>query len=143
MGADGLKEVSEFAVLNANYLMNALKEHYDLPIDRVCMHEFVLSGFRGMQEAGVSTLDLAKRMIDFNIHPPTIYFPLIIKEALMIEPTETESMETLDEFIEVMKRIKAEALEHSELLKRAPVNAPIRRADEVKAAKDLQLCHCR
>lgn len=142
MGADGLKEVSEYAVLNANYLMNALKEHYHLPIDRICMHEFVLSGFSGMQEAGVSTLDIAKRLIDYGIHPPTIYFPLIIKEALMIEPTETESLETLDDFIEIMKKVKEEALQDPQLLKQAPVHAPIRRVDEVKAAKELRLCHC-
>ena len=108
LGADGLREAAENAVLNANYLMAHLKDVYDLPYDRTCKHEFVLSGSRQMQY-GVHTLDIAKRLMDFGIHPPTIYFPLIVPEALMIEPTETETKETLDDFIAVMRQIAQEA----------------------------------
>lgn len=141
MGHDGLLDVSEKAVLNANYLKEELKSEYKLPIDRVCKHEFVLSGFDGMKELGISTLDIAKRMLDYGIHPPTIYFPLIIREAIMVEPTETESLQTLDEFVEIMKSIKKEALENPEILKKAPHTTPVGRIDEVKAAKDLKLTY--
>ena len=135
MGAAGLKRVSEMAVLNANYLMNKLKDHYNLPIDTVCMHEFVLSGLKDCPE-GISTLDVAKRLIDLGYHPPTVYFPLIVPEALMVEPTETESVETLDEFINAMITIAQEAKENPEILKAAPQNAPLRRLDEFRAAKE-------
>ena len=104
LGPDGLKQVSETAVLHANYLLSKLKPYFDLPYDRVCMHEFVLSGKR-QKAKGVRTLDIAKRMLDFGIHAPTVYFPLIVDEALMIEPTETETLETLDAFVEVMTTI--------------------------------------
>lgn len=141
MGYDGLNDASSKAVLNANYIKEKLKSEYILPIDRVCKHEFVLSGFDKMHDMGLSTLDIAKRMLDYGVHPPTIYFPLIIKEAIMIEPTETESVQTLDNFIDIMKSIKREAIENSELLKTAPHNTAIGRVDEVKAAKDLKLTY--
>ncbi len=134
MGKDGLKKASQMAVLNANYLAQKLKEHYYLPIDTIYKHEFVLGGLKG-DNLEVSTMDVAKRLIDFGFHPPTVYFPLIINEALMIEPTETESIETLDAFVNVLIEIAKEAEEDSEKLKEAPHNAPIRRVDEVHAAR--------
>jgi glycine dehydrogenase subunit 2 len=135
MGADGLPQVAERAVLNANYLRQRLKGLYDLPFDAACMHEFVLSARRLKEETGVSALDVAKRLLDFGVHPPTIYFPLIVPEALMIEPTETESRETLDHFLEVMRRIRREAANSPELLRQAPTVTPVQRIDEVLAAK--------
>lgn len=135
MGAEGLKKASETAVLNANYMKNKLKEYYYLPIDKVCKHEFVLGGLgQGLQE--VSTLDVAKRLLDYGYHPPTIYFPLIVDSAIMIEPTETESKETLDGFIDAMIKISKEAKETPELVKSAPHNTIVRRLDEVKAARN-------
>ena len=135
MGADGLKKASELAVLNANYMKEKLKNYYYLPIDEVCKHEFVLGGLgQGLQE--VSTLDIAKRLLDYGYHPPTIYFPLIVDSAIMIEPTETESKETLDGFIDVMIKIAKEAKENPELVKSAPHNTIVRRLDEVKAARN-------
>ncbi|KAA5807979.1 aminomethyl-transferring glycine dehydrogenase subunit GcvPB [Thermoanaerobacterium thermosaccharolyticum] len=135
MGAEGLKFASEIAVLNANYLKEMLKSYYELPYDTICKHEFVFSGLKSKAN-DVTTLDVAKRLIDYGFHPPTIYFPLIIDSALMIEPTETESKETLDEFIEAMKAIAKEADENPEILKTAPHNTPVRRLDEVKAARN-------
>ncbi len=137
MGNEGLKEASETAVLNANYLMSNLKEHYNLPVDTVCKHEFVLGGLKDSN--GITTLDVAKSLLDYGYHPPTVYFPLIINEAIMIEPTETESKETLDGFIEVMKKIADDAKSNPEKLKNAPYSTPVRRLNEVKAAKDLIL----
>jgi len=134
LGDAGLRAVAENAVLNANYLQARLKETYPLPHDRLCKHEFVLSG-KGVAE-GVATLDIAKRLIDFGIHPPTIYFPLIVKEALMIEPTETEDKASLDRFIEAMEQIAKEAVEQPELLQAAPHNAPVRRLDQTQAARN-------
>ncbi|MGH3104876.1 MAG: aminomethyl-transferring glycine dehydrogenase subunit GcvPB [Gaiellaceae bacterium] len=131
----GLKEMSETAVLNANYLLALLKDAYDLPFDRLCMHEFVLSARSLKKDHGVTALDVAKRLMDYGFHPPTIYFPLIVPEALMIEPTETETRETLDAFAEAMLAIAREARESPELLKEAPHDRPVRRLDEVKAAK--------
>jgi glycine cleavage system P protein (glycine dehydrogenase) subunit 2 len=131
----GLRQMSEVAVLNANYLLARLREAYELPFDRLCMHEFVLSARRLKREHGVSALDVAKRLMDYGFHPPTIYFPLIVPEALMIEPTETESKETLDAFADAMRTIAQEAVEEAELLKRAPHGTPVGRLDEVKAAK--------
>jgi glycine dehydrogenase subunit 2 len=131
-----LREMSEVAVLNANYLLARLKEAYDVPFDRLCMHEFVLSARRLKREYGITALDAAKRLIDYGFHPPTIYFPLIVPEALMIEPTETETKETLDDFTEAMLGIAREAAENPELLKQAPTAAPVRRLDEVKAARN-------
>lgn len=133
LGDEGLRAVSENAVLNANYLQERLKGTYSLPYDRRCKHEFVLSG-KGVGE-GVSTLDIAKRLIDYGFHPPTIYFPLIVREALMIEPTECEGKETLDRFIEAMERIAAEAKENPQLLHDAPQRAPVRRLDQTRAAR--------
>jgi glycine dehydrogenase subunit 2 len=130
-----LKTMSEDAVLNANYLLARLKDAYELPFDRLCMHEFVLSARRLKREHGASALDIAKRLMDYGFHPPTIYFPLIVPEALMIEPTETETKETLDAFADAMLAIAHEAAEQPELLKEAPHNRPVRRLDEVKAAK--------
>ncbi len=138
MGRDGLKEVSEVAVLNANYMMHKLKEAYKLPIDKVCKHEFVLSGLNN-DNHDVVTLDVAKRLLDYGYHPPTVYFPLIVDEALMIEPTETESKETLDAFIDAMLKIAQEAKETPEVLKSAPHNTIIGRIDEAKAARELIL----
>jgi glycine dehydrogenase subunit 2 len=134
LGPDGLRQVSEDAVLNANYVLAQLKGAYDLPFDRICMHEFVLSA-RGQRATGVRALDIAKRMIDYGYHPPTIYFPLVVEEALMIEPTETESKETLDTFVEAMLRIAEEARDNPDLLKEAPHVTPVRRLDEVTAAR--------
>ncbi len=133
-GAEGLRTVAETAVLNANYLRVLLKDVYDLPYDRTCMHELVLSG-RRQKTHGVRTLDIAKRLIDFNIHPPTIYFPLIVEEAIMIEPTETESRETLDRFATVMRRIAREVEETPDLVLNAPHNQVVTRLDEVMAAR--------
>jgi len=138
-GAEGLRTVAEMAVLNANYLLAKLKGTYKLPYDRICMHEFVLEGnFKDVPD--VHALDIAKRLMDYNFHPPTNYFPLIVHEALMIEPTETESKQNIDAFAEAMLNIAREAHESPELLQTAPHNTPIRRLDEVKAAKDLVLC---
>jgi glycine dehydrogenase subunit 2 len=131
----GLKEMSETAVLNANYLLARLRDVYELPYDRHCMHEFVLSARSLKREYGVTALDVAKRLMDHNFHPPTIYFPLVVAEALMIEPTETEAKETLDAFVEAMREIAREAAEQPEFLKDAPHNRTVRRLDEVKAAK--------
>lgn len=134
MGAEGLRKVSENAVLNANYMMRKLENYYDLPFSQHCKHEFVLSG-RRQKKLGVRTLDIAKRLLDFGYHPPTIYFPLIVEECLMIEPTETESKETLDEFIEVMIQIAKEAEESPELVQEAPHTTVVGRLDEVTAAR--------
>ncbi len=134
MGKEGLKEASSMAVLNANYLKEQLKEYYYLPIDRVCKHEFVL-GIDKKRGIDVKTMDIAKRLLDYGYHPPTIYFPLIISEAIMIEPTETESLEVLDDFIDAMKKIAKEAIENPEILKTAPHNTTIKRVDEARAVK--------
>ncbi|MFO7624712.1 MAG: aminomethyl-transferring glycine dehydrogenase subunit GcvPB [Anaerolineales bacterium] len=138
-GPDGLRKVSEYAVLNANYLLAQVKGVYPLPYDRVCMHEFVVEG-RWADVPDVHALDIAKRLMDYNFHPPTNYFPLIVHEALMIEPTESESKQTLDEFAQALLKIAEEARSQPELLKEAPHNTPVGRLDEVKAAKELVLC---
>src|ERR671924_1327346 len=127
--------MSEVAVLNANYLLAMLKDAYDVPFDRLCMHEFVLSARTLKREHAITALDVAKRLMDYGFHPPTIYFPLIVPEALMIEPTETEAKETLDAFCDAMLAIAREAAEEPELLKEAPHNRPVKRLDEVRAAK--------
>jgi glycine dehydrogenase subunit 2 len=137
-GAKGLREVSENAIINANYLREILKQYYHLPYDYFCQHEFVLSGDR-QKEKGVKTLDIAKRLLDFGLHAPTVYFPLIVHEALMIEPTETESKESLDEFADAMIQIAKEVNENPEVVTSAPHVTPVGRLDEVKAAKDLDL----
>jgi glycine dehydrogenase subunit 2 len=130
-----LREMSEAAVLNANYLLARLKDAYELPFDRLCMHEFVLSVRSLKREHGVSALDVAKRLMDYDIHPPTIYFPLIVPEALMIEPTETEPKERLDEFCDAMLAIAHDAAANPDVVHAAPHSRPVRRLDEVKAAK--------
>ncbi|MCH1624866.1 aminomethyl-transferring glycine dehydrogenase subunit GcvPB [Fredinandcohnia quinoae] len=134
MGPDGLKAVTEYAVLNANYMMRRLAPFYDLPFDRHCKHEFVLSGKR-QKKLGVRTLDIAKRLLDFGYHPPTIYFPLNVEECIMIEPTETESKETLDSFIEAMIQIAKEAEENPEIVQEAPHTTVVKRLDETMAAR--------
>ncbi len=134
MGPEGLKQVSENAVLNANYMMRRLEKEFDLPFTQHCKHEFVLSGKR-QKKLGVRTLDIAKRLLDFGYHPPTIYFPLNVEEAMMIEPTETESKETLDEFIDVMIQIAKEAEENPEIVQEAPHTTVISRLDETLAAR--------
>jgi len=135
LGGDGLTDASEAAVLNANYLLARLKDAYDLPFDRLCMHEFVLSARSLKRDHGVSALDVAKRLMDYGIHPPTVYFPLVVQEALMIEPTETEPKERLDEFVEAMLAIAHEAAANPEVVHAAPHSRPVGRLDEVKAAK--------
>lgn len=139
LGAKGLKEVAENAVLNANYMMNRLKEYYYLPYDRTCQHEFVISAKWQKEKHGVKALDIAKRLLDYGFHPPTIYFPLIVEEALMIEPTETESKETLDAFCDAMIKIAKECETDPDLVKTAPHTTPVRRLDEAKAARELNL----
>ncbi|MFD1030707.1 aminomethyl-transferring glycine dehydrogenase subunit GcvPB [Metaplanococcus flavidus] len=134
MGPDGLKAVTEYAVLNANYMMRRLQPHFDLPYDRHCKHEFVLSG-RRQKKMGVRTLDMAKRLLDFGYHPPTIYFPINVEEGMMIEPTETESKETLDAFIDAMIQIAREVEENPEIVQDAPHTTVIKRLDETKAAR--------
>ena len=138
LGAKGLKEVSENAVINANYLKEKLKAYYHLPYDRPCMHEVVFSGKR-QKAKGVHTVDIAKRLLDYGFHPPTVYFPLVVDEALMTEPTETESKETLDAYIDTMIEIDREANENPETLHTAPHNTPVRRLDEVTAARKPDL----
>lgn len=138
MGKIGLKQVSEDAVLNANYMKAKLSKVYDLPYGQTCMHEFVLSG-ETQKEQGVNTMGIAKRLIDYGFHPPTVYFPLIIAEAMMIEPTETESKETLDRFIEVMERIASEIKENPQEVLKSPQNAPVKKVDETLAARKPNL----
>lgn len=134
MGPDGLKAVTEYAVLNANYMMRRLAPFYDLPFNQHCKHEFVLSGKR-QKKLGVRTLDIAKRLLDFGYHPPTIYFPLNVEECIMIEPTETESKETLDSFIDAMIQIAKEAEETPEIVQEAPHTTVVKRLDETTAAR--------
>jgi glycine dehydrogenase subunit 2 len=130
-----LREMSETAVLNANYLLARLRDVYELPYDRLCMHEFVLSARGLKREHGVTALDVAKRLMDYGFHPPTVYFPLVVPEALMIEPTETEPKERLDAFVDAMRAIAREAGENAAVLHEAPHGRPVRRLDEVRAAK--------
>jgi glycine dehydrogenase subunit 2 len=138
MGPEGLRKASEMAVLNANYLMKRLKGYYYLPHDRPCMHECVFTD-RYQERNHISTLDIAKRLIDYGFHPPTIYFPLVVKGALMMEPTETESKESLDRFIETMITIAKEAEKSPDLLRQAPQRVKVRRLDEVLAARQPKL----
>ena len=140
LGPDGLKRASEVAVLNANYVKERLKLYYDLAYDRICMHECVFSGKRQVKESGVHTTDIAKRLLDYGYHPPTIYFPMIVPESIMIEPNETESKETLDAFCETMITIAMEARENPDLVKSAPLTTPVRRLDDVKAAREPDVC---
>jgi len=139
MGAEGLRDAAEMAVLNANYVLSRLRQHFDLPYDRICMHEFVLSGRRQRDRDHVTTKDMAKRLLDYGFHSPTIYFPLIVEEAIMIEPTETESLQTLDTFIDAMIAIAGEAQTDPEVVRTAPHDTPVTRLDEVAAARKLNL----
>jgi glycine dehydrogenase subunit 2 len=138
LGAAGLKDVAENAVLNANYIRAGLEGVYDLPYTERSLHEVVFSG-TNLKQHGIRTLDVSKRLLDFGIHAPTVYFPLIVPEALMIEPTETESRETLDRFITAMKQIAEEASENPDLLREAPTRTPVRRLDEARASRQLDV----
>lgn len=138
-GSDKLPEIAKYAVLNANYLQAKLRDTYNIPYDRICMHEFVAEG-RWKDAPEIHALDISKRLMDYGFHPPTNYFPLIVPEALMIEPTETENKETLEKFVEALIKIAEEAHNDPELLKTAPHNTPFGRLDEVSAARNLVLC---
>jgi glycine cleavage system P protein (glycine dehydrogenase) subunit 2 len=140
LGAEGMRRVAEYAVLNANYLRVKLSDHWRVPFDRTCMHEFVARPTREMKDAGVHTMDIAKRLIELGVHPPTVYFPLVVHEAIMAEPTETESRETLDAYIETMIQIAEEAKRGDQALHLAPRNTPVSRVDEALAVKNPQLC---
>jgi glycine dehydrogenase subunit 2 len=135
VGKEFFPKVGQYSVLNANYIKESLKKWYELPIPSTCKHEFVFNGLKDKSNH-VTTLDVAKRLLDYGVHPPTIYFPLVVKEALMIEPVETESKQTIDHFIDVMKQIAKEAKEQPELVKNAPHNTVVRRLDEAKAARN-------
>jgi glycine dehydrogenase subunit 2 len=137
-GPEGLRKISEYAVLNANYLQALLRNTFHVPFDRVCMHEFVAEGI--IEGSDIHALDIAKRLMDYDFHPPTNYFPLIVHEALMIEPTETENKDTLDAFADAMIKIAGEAKTDPQLLHEAPHKTPFGRMDEVKAARELVLC---
>ena len=137
-GAEGLRQVSEDAVLNANYLLAKLRDRYDVAFDRSCMHEFVLSASK-QKAQGARALDIAKRLLDFGVHPPTVYFPLVVPEALMIEPTETESKESLDFFIAAMRQIADEIEQNPEVVTTAPHRTEFKRLDEVGANRNLNL----
>jgi glycine dehydrogenase subunit 2 len=138
-GAEGLRQIAEYAVLNANYVRVCLDKTYTVPFDRICMHEFVAEG-QWADAPGIRALDIAKRLMDYDFHPPTNYFPLIVHEALMIEPTETENKDTLDAFVQALCKIAEEARSQPELLKQAPHKTPFGRMDEVRAARELVLC---
>jgi len=140
LGAEGLKRMSENAVLNANYLRVKISEFLEVPYNRTCMHEFIASGDGLAKETGIHTVDVAKTLLDYNVHPPTVYFPLNVKEAIMIEPTETESKETLDHFVEVMRDIIDLAKSDPDWLKGAPHFTPVRRLDDVLAARQPDVC---
>lgn len=139
MMGKNLKEASKNAVLNANYLKEKLKKYYNLPYDEPCMHEFVITGEKQKLENGISTLNLAKRLMDENTHPPTVYFPLIVHEAIMIEPTESENKDKLDEFAQTMIKIAQEAETNPENILSAPHNTPVKKIDEVLAARHPNL----
>jgi glycine dehydrogenase subunit 2 len=136
LGGNGLKDASENAVLNANYMMHKLKDKFDIPFEGYCMHEFVMSMENLKKEKGVAAIDIAKAMHDYGMHPPTMYFPLIVHEALMFEPTETEGKETMDQAIEVLRKIYDEAVSNPESLHACPVKTPVGRPDEVNAARN-------
>lgn len=140
LGAAGLRDVSESAVLNANYIKARLEPYYEVAYNRTCMHECVFTGGKQVRESGVHTSDIAKRLLDYGYHPPTIYFPLIVPEAIMIEPNETESKETLDAFCDAMIRIADEARTSPDMVKSAPLTTPVKRLDEVKAAREPDVC---
>ena len=139
LGREGVKKVSDMAVLNANYIKARLRGYYDIPFEGDNMHEIVLSD-KIQNEYGIKTMDIAKRLLDYGMHPPTVYFPLVVHGAIMIEPTETESIEELDKFCDIMIKVADEAKNDSQLLLSAPHNTPVRRCDEVGAAKNPVLC---
>ena len=138
VGARGFRDIAEHAIINANYLYARLKEHYDLGYKSQTMHEFVLSAEKQKQRGG-KAMDIAKRLLDFGVHPPTVYFPIIVKEAMMIEPTENESKEMLDYFADAMIKIDEEINEDVNKLHQAPFHTPVRRLDEVAAARNLDI----
>lgn len=140
LGKDNLKNVGPLATLNANYIKESLKEYYYLPIEGICKHEFVFDGLLD-KSTGVTTLDIAKRLLDYGFHAPTVYFPLLFSQSIMIEPTETESLDTLNDFIEVMKKVAIEAKEDPDTVKNAPYTTPVRRLDETTAAKNPMLIY--
>ena len=139
LGREGLRATGEQAVISPNYLRVMLDTTFDVPYDRICMHEFVISGARQKREHGVRTLDMAKRLLDYGFHPPTVYFPLIVEEAMMIEPTETESLSSLNRFIDAMKAIAAEVEHDPAAVFAAPQSTPVRRLDEASAARNPNL----
>ena len=139
LGREGIPQASSNAVLNANYMMNQLKDLYTMAYDDICMHEFVMSLANLKKDTGISAMDIAKGLLDNNIHPPTMYFPLIVEEALMVEPTETESRETLDEAVAVFRQLHAQAAADPEGLHHAPIKTPVTRLDEVGAARHPHL----
>lgn len=139
LGGNGIKEASENAVLNANYMMSKLKDLYTMAFDQICMHEFVMSLEELKKQTGISALDIAKGLLDHGIHPPTMYFPLIVHEALMIEPTETESKETMDNVVKVLRELYQQAHEDPQVLINAPIHTPVTRLDEVEAARNPKL----
>jgi glycine dehydrogenase subunit 2 len=141
LGAEGLRKVAENAIINANYLKKRLNPYYHIEHTEHCMHEFVADGTKQKKDNGVSTLDIAKRLLDKGFHAPTIYFPLIVPEALMIEPTETESLQSLDAFADAMIEIAKEADSNAQLLHDAPLTTPVRRVDDVRAVKQLEIKH--
>jgi glycine cleavage system P protein (glycine dehydrogenase) subunit 2 len=138
LGRDGLRRVAHNSVLNANYIKESLKDYYEVPYPKTCMHEVVFSCSK-QKERGVSALDISKRLIDYGIHPPTMYFPLIVKEALMVEPTETESKDTIDNFIKILKKIDKETVDNPQIVKDSPQAALVMRVDEVRAARNLEV----
>jgi glycine dehydrogenase subunit 2 len=140
LGAEGIRRVSENAIVNANYLLSRLLEKFELPYSKPVMHEFCLSGDRQKKQHNVRTLDIAKRLLDYGFHAPTIYFPLIVSEALMIEPTETETIETLDAFADALLAIADEAENNPELVLNAPAKTPVKRLDEAQASRKLNVC---
>ncbi len=135
IGKDNLRDIAKLSTLNANYVKESLKSHYKLPVQEICKHEFVFDGLKDNPH-GLRALDVAKRLLDFDMHPPTVYFPLLYREAMMIEPPENESKQTLDAFIDIMKKIAEEAKEDPETLKKAPLTTPVRRLDEAQAARN-------
>lgn len=139
LGAKGIKEASQNAVLNANYMMSQLKDLYTMADEHLCMHEFVMSLEELKKQTGISAMDIAKGLLDHGIHPPTMYFPLIVHEALMIEPTETESKETMDDVVKVLRELYQQAYDQPQLLLNAPIHTPVTRLDEVVAARNPKL----
>jgi len=139
LGAQGLRDAAEQAIISANYLRVHMQDLFRIPFNRACMHEFVMSDAWQKRDEGVSTLDMAKRLLDYGFHPPTIYFPLLVEGAMMVEPTETEPLDKLDEFIGAMKRIVDEAKENPEMLHDAPYHTPVRRLDEAGAARNVDV----